>query len=521
MTLEKGQARGRWGVWGFIVTERIARQKTAPTKRLLMLGLAITLSFSAICGWVLWQAGDRDYLHSREAGANLVSSLASEIDRNIEIYDLSLQAVVDGLKLPDIDKISPELRQVVLFDRAATAKDMGSILVLDRAGKVMLDSRSLTPAEANYSAHDFFRIHAARADAGLYISPPWVAPDGQHLISLSRRIMNGDGSFGGVVAGSLRVSYFHNLFRKLKFGPRDSMNLISADGTILMRAPFDIDTIGQSLRKSLVFQQFPNVQSGWYETASLIDGVKRLFVFQQVGHHPLLIIDGLSLDTIYSDWWREVWLIGSIMLALCAITMALTVFLVMALKRRTAAENQLALLASTDGLTGLGNRRQFDEVLAGEWRRAQRSGSPLSLLMIDADSFKAYNDANGHQAGDAALTSIAACIANGTRRVSDLGARYGGEEFAVLLPGESIEGAFRLAEEIRTSVSSLRAQQHGRPDICPTISVGVACMIPQVGLAPRDLIKSADLALYEAKHAGRDRTVAAPTVARIRQDLAA
>ncbi len=503
------------------MTTRFARQKTAPTKWLLMLGLAVTLSFSAICGWVLWQAGGRDYLHSREAAANLVSSLASEIDRNIELYDLSLQAVVDGMKLPEIDKISPELRQVVLFDRAATAKDMGSILVTDRLGKVVLDSHSLVPAEANYSGRDFFQIHVRQADAGLYISRPWVAPDGQYLIGFSRRIANPDGSFGGIVAGSMHVSYFHNLFRKLKYGPKDSMNLISADGTILMRAPFDIDTIGQSLRKSQVFQQFPQVQNGWYETVSILDGVRRLFVFQQVGHHPLLIVEGVSLETIYADWWREVWLIGSIMLALCAITMALTVFLTLALKRRIVAENQLAVLASTDGLTGLYNRRKFDEVLSSEWRRSQRSAGPLALLMIDADSFKAFNDAHGHQAGDAALASIAECIANGAKRASDLSARYGGEEFAVLLPGESTEGACRIAEEIRASVLSLRSQQHGRPDICPTISIGVASMVPQVGLAPRDLIKSADLALYEAKHAGRNCAVAAPTPLPVRRDLAA
>ncbi|MDI1264145.1 MAG: sensor domain-containing diguanylate cyclase [bacterium] len=492
---------------------RFARQKTAPTKRLLLLGLTITLSFSAICGWILWQAGDRDYLHSREAATNLVSSLASEIDRNIELYDLSLQAAVDGMKNPEIKSISPELRQVVLFDRASTAKDMGSIQVLDAGGKVVIDSRTLTPANMGYADQDLFRVHERSADIGLFISRPWVAADGQYLIGFSRRITNKDGSFGGVVAGSMRLSYFHSLFRKLKFGPKDSMTLLSSDGTILMRAPFDIDTVGQSLRKATVFTLFPQSSSGWYETSSILDGVKRLFVYQQIGNHPLLIVDGLSLAGIYADWWREVWLIGSIMLALCAITMALTVFLVNALRRRTAAENRLAQLASTDGLTGLCNRRKFDEVIAIEWRRAQRSASPVSLLMIDADSFKAFNDAHGHQAGDTALTSIAECIANGTQRASDLGARYGGEEFAVLLPGDSIEAAHLIAERIRGSVMSLRAQQHGRADPCPTISVGVACMVPQAGLTPHDLIKSADLALYEAKHAGRNRTVAAPTMA--------
>jgi len=521
MALEREQARGRERGLGYCMTRHFGRQKKAPTRQLLTLGFAISLGFSAICGRIVWQGGDRDYLHAREAAANLVSSLASEIERNIELYDLSLQAVVDGMKLAEIGKVSPELRQVVLFNRASTAKDMGSILVLDSRGKVVIDSRSPVPAEMNNSTQDLFQVHANRTDVGLYISRPWVAADGQYLIGFSRRITNEDGSFGGVVAGSMRLSYFHSLFRKLKFGPQDSMTLLSADGSVLMRAPFDIETIGQSLRKATVFKHFPRSPNGSYETVSILDGIKRLFVYQQIGPHPLVVINGLSLDGIYSDWWREVWLIGSIVLALCAITMALTVFLVSALKRRAAAENQLALLASTDGLTGLCNRRKFDEVLSAEWRRAQRSASPVSLLMIDADGFKAYNDTHGHQAGDAALTSIAECIASGTRRASDLGARYGGEEFAVLLPGETIDTACKIAEEIRASVSSLRVQQRGRPDICPTISIGVASMIPQVGLAPRDLVKSADLALYEAKHGGRDRTVAAPTMASVRRDLAA
>ena len=499
----------------------IPRPNGAPTKRLLALGVAVTFSFSAICGGVLWTMGGRDLEHNRTAATNLVASIASEIDRNIELYDLSLQAVVDGLKLPEMSEISPELRQVVLFDRAATAKDMGSILVLDGRGKVTLDSRSLAPADKSFATSDFFQVHVHHADAGLFISQPWIADDGQYLISFSRRIGNADGSFGGVVAGSMRLSYFHGLFKKLRLGDKDSMTLMRADGITLMRAPFDIDTIGQNLRKSSVFKQFPAVSAGSYWAVSILDRVERLFVYQQVGTHPLLIVEGVSLETIYADWWQEVSLIGSLMAALCAIVMALTLVLVAALKRRSAAENQLALLASTDGLTGLNNRRRFDETFASEWRRSQRTRTSIALLMIDADNFKTYNDAYGHQAGDAALESIAACIASGARRATDLCARYGGEEFAVLLPGETIEGAFRIAEEIRANVLSLRAQQRGRPDMSPTISIGVAAMTPQAGLAPHDLIRSADLALYEAKHQGRDRSVAAPTIASLPSKLAA
>lgn len=153
----KEESAGALRSRGLGMTWDSPRQNAAPTKRLLALGLAVTLSFSAICGGVLWTMGERDFEHNRTAAANLVATIASEIDRNIELYDLSLQAVVDGLRLPEIGKISAELRQVVLFDRAATAKDMGSILVLDERGKVVLDSRSLAPAEKTSRPAIFFR----------------------------------------------------------------------------------------------------------------------------------------------------------------------------------------------------------------------------------------------------------------------------------------------------------------------------------------------------------------------------
>lgn len=109
-----------------------------------------------------------DYQHAKVAATNLVASIASEIDRNIELYDLSLQAVVDGVRLPEINRISPELRQVVLFDRAATARDLGSIQVLDAAGDVRLDSRTLTPRKENFAGHGFFRVHQTQSDVALF-----------------------------------------------------------------------------------------------------------------------------------------------------------------------------------------------------------------------------------------------------------------------------------------------------------------------------------------------------------------
>jgi diguanylate cyclase (GGDEF)-like protein len=211
---------------------------------------------------------------------------------------------------------------------------------------------------------------------------------------------------------------------------------------------------------------------------------------------------------VYVGWRHDAWLIGSLILFLCGINVALVVFLARELRRRGSAEQQLAVLATTDALTGLCNRRGFDEAIEREWSRSVRVRDPVALLMIDVDRFKAYNDEHGHQLGDKVLTLIAFSIAECVQRPCDVGARYGGEEFAVLLPGESIEGALHVAEEIRAAVLALGAGD-AAGDIVPTVSVGVASMIPGAGSRPQDLIRVADAALYDAKRNGRNRVEAA------------
>lgn len=167
---------------------------------------------------------------------------------------------------------------------------------------------------------------------------------------------------------------------------------------------------------------------------------------------------------------------------------------------------QLALeqLATRDGLTGLANRRCFDDTLRAEWARALRQRIPLSLLMVDVDHFKAYNDANGHQGGDECLKRVAAAVAS-EMRTNDLVARYGGEEFAVILPNESLKGAATVAERIRTRVEQLRL-----PDGLPskkhvTVSIGAATAMAGPDTSAGELVAIADAALYRAKQTGRNR----------------
>jgi diguanylate cyclase (GGDEF)-like protein/PAS domain S-box-containing protein len=169
------------------------------------------------------------------------------------------------------------------------------------------------------------------------------------------------------------------------------------------------------------------------------------------------------------------------------------------------ANSELSALASTDALTGLANRRQFDATLGKEWFRALRDGVPLALLMIDIDHFKRLNDRFGHQIGDAFLAAVAGVIQDNVRRAGDMAARYGGEEFAVVLPGTTASGALDIAESIRRAVmsSDFGAIVAGGPSI--TVSIGVASTVPIAGAGAGTLVHAADAALYHAKRNGRNR----------------
>jgi diguanylate cyclase (GGDEF)-like protein len=446
--------------------------------------------------------------------------LAANIARNFEVLELSLQAVQDALMLDDFDKIDPAIRNKVLFDRSATAQDVGSLLVLDRHGDIKIESRAAMPRKANFGHRDYFQHHQASTDTGTYISRPWVTDAGMYVLAISRRLNDANGDFNGVAVAILKLSYFHNLLKNIGISDNDNITVGRSDGTILLRMPFDIKAIGSDISNGRIFTELKRSPQGSFETASVSDGVKRLVAYQKVGRWPVNVGVGRSVEDIYAPWRVEAWSLGLIVFALCALNLALVVFLAYSLQRRVAAERDLAVMATTDSLTGLCNRRRFDEVLDSEWRRAQRSGDNVAMLLIDIDHYKKYNDQFGHQTGDAVLTMIAHCIGAGTRRAADIAARYGGEEFVVLLPGTSLNDAFDLAERIRAAVLALPVRKGG-PDITPTISIGVAAVSPGAGIALGDLTKAADVALYKAKAAGRNRSVRAPVMAGAGAKLAA
>lgn len=476
-------------------------------KVLIVCSVLTTLGFSLVCGSVLLDMRHGEEALARQTMENLASTIDSDISRNIEIYDLSLRNVAMNMIEPEIAGISKPILQLILFDHAATAKHYGTIQVFDASGNLTLDSASLNPAKENRADEDYFKIHRDNPDTGLFISKPDLYR-GNYSVVLSRRITH-DGKFLGVVVGSLHFSYFHDLFGGLTLNPDDAITVFRHDGVVIMRMPFDIDVIGKDLSAVPGVRQSLSVASGAESRPSAVDSIQRLYVWRN-NSRPLVVVVGKSWDSIYSLWHRQAAKIGSIMLALILFVAATTLFLAREIKRRARAEGRLEELASTDALTSLKNRRQFDHVIAREWRRARQS-EPLALLMIDADFFKTFNDMFGHQAGDQVLVRIAVCIDDAVQRSGDCAARYGGEEFAVLLCGLSTDAALVVAEAIRSQVEVLSVEKWAT-----TVSIGVASVIPTASLQPSDLVAAADRALYEAKGLGRNRCVVADMDALLR-----
>ena len=210
-----------------------------PPRWLALLGLIVMLGTLALGAAVLLDARRDTWQQAEQASSNLVLALERDIARTIATYDLSLQGAADAARLPGIGEISPELRHSTLFDRAATAEYLGSLLVLDATGDIVADSTAVTPHQLNFADRDYFTVHRDRTDAGLYVSRPFRSRlrGGDASIAISRRLSNADGTFAGAVVGTLRLAYFEDLFARLNVGARGSIALLGADGYIIARFP--------------------------------------------------------------------------------------------------------------------------------------------------------------------------------------------------------------------------------------------------------------------------------------------
>lgn len=480
-----------------VSTPRLATQLFAGT----LVAVAAVVCVIAV---VLWQMRKDAWEHAEQAAQNVLNSIIGNIDANMRVYAFALDLGAGAWESADAASLSDEARHHLLGTIVAKARHVDVVFVLDENGNLKSESEAFPPRTMNFSDRDYFQAHQERADRGHFLSAPHLSRmrKSEPFFAVSRRLNTPDGAFMGVIVTAVQLSYFANLFQNLDLGRDGEIAIATGDGTMLMSYPESrFRPIGVKVHGTDLFDHMKAHGKG--TIVASVGGVERLYSFAPVPSQSLILSVAVSVNAILADWWERASVIGGVTFVVCAALVMLAFLLRSELRRRAAAEADLAFLSLTDGLTGLPNRRHFDEIIQREWRRTGRSGVSLALLFIDVDRFKALNDRYGHARGDEVLKVLARVIDTSIRRPGDLGARYGGEEFAVILPDTDARAAAGIAETIRTAME--KATGTGTQWPRTTVSIGVNAVGPGTNRTISDLLAGADKALYQAKEGGRNR----------------
>ena len=473
-------------------------------------GTLVALAMSILIALEVGEGRSETLDHARQTSQNLVSIISADLERNVEIYSLSLESIVDAARDPVTWTLPVAVRQAPLFDRTTTAAYLGGAYVVDADGEVAAAQYEDANTTVHLDDREFFRVQQRNPAAGLYFSHPYMSRlRGDKLsIALTRRIDDAQGRFAGIALLAIRIEYFQHLLDRIDTGKQGSVFIVMTDGTLLARKPIVVPEIGLNIANSPNFREMSSHDSGSDVSIAALDGVRRMFTYAHVPGTPLIAVVAPAVDDVLAPWEHRSHVAATLTIAFGAVFVFVSWLLAFALRDKQRAQAALQRLAATDPLTKLNNRRVLDKRLEDEWRRARRENKPLSVLFIDIDHFKSFNDTYGHESGDEVLIAVADCIASVVRRSVDLVARYGGEEFAVVLPDTEAQGAFAVAEQIRRRVESQvilpgRVAARG-----VTISVGCATALPTASNSGGglELLAAADQQLYVAKNEGRNRT---------------
>ena len=441
-----------------------------------------------------------DAIHN---AGNLSRAFEEHLVRTLKDADHTLRIVRNAYeKRPDT------------FDLAAWSKEEHAlegptfqIVIIGPDGFMKATSEGLQRSPLDLSDREHFRVHINAIDDNLFISKPLIGRvTGKSSIQLSRRIMNPDKSFGGVILITLDPSHFTRFYESINIGRDGTIRVVGTDGIVRAvggERRMDRDYLGTDLNGSMLFTQFTAQPSGWYFSDSKRnDGIRRLIFYRAVEGFPLIVTVGLSAKETFAGATAKErtyrWVAGFV---------TLLVLLVMALSLRDRMKlertgKQLQLQARQDALTGLPNRLLFLERLEEAAARAETFGEAFTVLMLDLDQFKTINDTLGHSCGDVLLQTVAmrllSCI-----RSTDIVARLGGDEFAILqvCRMDQCVGAIALALDAIDALS--RPYSIDGQEVIIGTSIGIATA-PEHGTTGEKLLGKADLALYQSKLADRN-----------------
>lgn len=467
-----------------------------------ILGLIVCVC-AMLIGTELWQLSQVHHSNIEQTdtvSSNTAHAMAEQAETALQTADTVVAALV---KQVEEEGVGPEAltRLYRLMTSLAEAlpaiHEMG---IVDSHGDAIAKSLKPNPHGLNYAEREYFRYHTTHADRRPFVGTRIQSKiDGTYSITMTRRINNPDGTFGGLAVTSISLDFFQQLFNRVQARSGGVVSLVADDGTILARSP----PVGSDVKENSSLGNVRRQPNNVHSTRSLsyqsgIDGVRRRGSYEHLVRFPVSTLVSQSEWDIQRSWRTE--LMTHAVILGCVITVLLVLG-----RQAINASRMLARQAMYDGLTGLPNRRAFDETIDREIRRMARSSQPISVILIDIDHFKSYNDCFGHLAGDECLRMFAQTIEGCLRRSGEFAARFGGEEFAVLLPGSDTESALALVETMRLAVHSIAIKHVHSPSGVVTFSAGIASVMPApTGDSPQNLVGIADAALYAAKAAGRN-----------------
>lgn len=506
----------------------IPLMRTSLGKTMAVFLVLTALAVAGVNAWSLRDSWHQKLSEREEDAYNLSVSLAKQAEDAFLQVDITLADVVRQLRQNGPEYvITPDFTHQ-LKEQRSKLPQLHGLFIYDAKGNWIATSGDYVPAKASNSDRDYFIWHRTHSDTGILVSRVIRSRStGDLVIPVSVRLNDGAGNFAGVALATIRVDYFRQFYGYYALGDSDVLGLILADSSVLYVRPLPDSFINKSLSASPLFKTVLKASdSGNATWRSSLDGIERIYGYARLQRYPLVVTAGYDREKIWKAWLGAN--ITDVLLNLVLLVM-ITGMGVFVLKQvRTNVRDQIELthvrdeltsinhmlqsLALMDGLTGLANRRQFDAVLEQSLHSSGKSGEPLSLIMIDIDYFKHYNDTCGHVAGDMCLKKVGELLKSVTHRHADLVARYGGEEFAIILPFTSAPDARVVAERAVTAISEagIAHRTTELPGKIVTVSAGYCTMISgaQEGEAKR-LKERADRALYKAKRSGRNRAQAA------------
>jgi len=463
-------------------------------------------AFSVAVAWLgAWYISTEELKRTEAAAyqdtANLARAFEEHIIRLIQAHD---QILIFARTSYSKDPQHFDLTRWAREQQFATNVTL-QIATTNKRGILTGSNLGMPSPPTDLSDRDHFRVHADSDRDELFISKPVLGRvSGKWSIQLSRRLNAPDGSFDGVVILSIDPYYLASFYESIDINTEGNIILVGLDGIVRARVSGEVRTVGQTMVGSSLFRNLAESDQGSYRGAGRTDGVVRLSSYRRVKGYPLVVVVGLSRGQVLerAKQHRIVYFGAAAFLSILVLS-----FKIMVVRRQLGlrgARDKLWQLANFDSLTGLPNRNRLHEVVKTIISQTSAKAEPITLLLLDLDNFKFVNDTLGHEAGDLVLCTAAERIKR-MARGAHLVARLGGDEFAILLRNTADHK--RIGLIARRVLRALRQRMEYRGHTIESYgSIGIACF-PEHGASWGEVFRAADLALYRAKHVGRNRAL--------------